>query len=118
MLTARANTGFSLPRQLRLCTSVPLNPCSKPALLGLCAPTASRCCPEARGHALTKLPLQVFPEQTSLLCSCTSCIACYPDGRGYALGSVEGRVAMELYDLAPEVQAGKYAFKVGASGLI
>jgi len=42
----------------------------------------------------------------------TRCIAAYPDGRGYALGSVEGRVAMELFDLSPEVQAGKYAFKV------
>mmetsp|Transcript_5419 Transcript_5419/g.14633 ORF Transcript_5419/g.14633 Transcript_5419/m.14633 type:complete len:338 (+) Transcript_5419:171-1184(+) len=41
----------------------------------------------------------------------TRCIATYPDGRGYALGSVEGRVAMELFDLSPEVQAGKYAFK-------
>ncbi len=42
----------------------------------------------------------------------TRCISTYPDGRGYALGSVEGRVAMELFDLSPEVQAGKYAFKV------
>ncbi|KAJ9521705.1 hypothetical protein QJQ45_015367, partial [Haematococcus lacustris] len=41
----------------------------------------------------------------------TRSVACYPDGRGYALGSVEGRVAMEVVDLQPEAQAGKYAFK-------
>ena len=42
----------------------------------------------------------------------TRSVACYPNARGYALGSVEGRVAMELFDLSPEVQATKYAFKV------
>lgn len=41
----------------------------------------------------------------------TRCIACYPDGQGYALGSVEGRVAMEYFDLSNEAQANKYAFK-------
>lgn len=46
----------------------------------------------------------------------TRCIATYPDGSGYALGSVEGRVAMELLDLSPQAQAGKYAFKVGVGG--
>ncbi len=42
----------------------------------------------------------------------TRAIACYTDGRGYALGSVEGRVAMEYFDQGPEAQANKYAFKV------
>jgi hypothetical protein len=42
----------------------------------------------------------------------TRCVACYPDGQGYALGSVEGRVAMEYFDLSPAAQAAKYAFKV------
>lgn len=41
----------------------------------------------------------------------TRCIRCFPDGRGYALASVEGRVAIEYFDDAPEVQAQKYAFK-------
>ncbi|MEW5317013.1 MAG: hypothetical protein WDW38_008347 [Sanguina aurantia] len=41
----------------------------------------------------------------------TRAIACYPDGHGYALGSVEGRVAMEYLDLNPESQSLKYAFK-------
>jgi cell cycle arrest protein BUB3 len=30
---------------------------------------------------------------------------------GYALSSIEGRVAMEYFDPSPEVQAKKYAFK-------
>lgn len=38
----------------------------------------------------------------------TRCVATYPDCRGYALGSVEGRVAMEVFDPSQE---GKYAFK-------
>ncbi len=42
----------------------------------------------------------------------TRSVAAYPNGTGYALGSVEGRVAMELYDTRPEVQQAKYAFKV------
>lgn len=41
----------------------------------------------------------------------TRSIACFVDGRGYALGSVEGRVAMEFFDTSPEGQANKYAFK-------
>eukprot|EP01116_Phalansterium_solitarium_P004447 TRINITY_DN15464_c0_g1_i1.p1 TRINITY_DN15464_c0_g1~~TRINITY_DN15464_c0_g1_i1.p1 ORF type:complete len:342 (+),score=122.79 TRINITY_DN15464_c0_g1_i1:39-1028(+) len=41
----------------------------------------------------------------------TRCIRAYPNGTGYALSSIEGRVAMEYFDPAPEVQAKKYAFK-------
>ncbi|PRW58435.1 mitotic checkpoint [Chlorella sorokiniana] len=41
----------------------------------------------------------------------TRCVRCFADGAGYALGSVEGRVAMEFFDLAEDVQARKYAFK-------
>ncbi len=33
----------------------------------------------------------------------TRCIRCYPDGAGYALSSVEGRVAMEYFDEALQV---------------
>ncbi|KXZ45500.1 hypothetical protein GPECTOR_54g242 [Gonium pectorale] len=40
----------------------------------------------------------------------TRSLAVYTDGRGYALGSVEGRVAMEFFDAA-DAQANKYAFK-------
>jgi len=39
----------------------------------------------------------------------TRVIRCSPDGQGYALGSVEGRVAVEYFD--PSQQKKKYAFK-------
>lgn len=39
----------------------------------------------------------------------TRCIAAH--ATGYALGSVEGRVAMEYFDPLPEAQRAKYAFK-------
>lgn len=53
------------------------------------------------------------PEQTreSSLKYQTRCIRCYPNGTGYALGSIEGRVAMEYFDNSEQVQAKKYAFK-------
>jgi len=35
----------------------------------------------------------------------TRCIRAYPDGSGYALSSIEGRVAMEYFDPAPEFQS-------------
>lgn len=44
----------------------------------------------------------------------TRCIAAFPDDTGYALGSVEGRMAMEYFDPNPAAQAAKYAFKVRA----
>ncbi|KAL1929583.1 hypothetical protein VTP01DRAFT_1721 [Rhizomucor pusillus] len=34
-----------------------------------------------------------------------------PNGEGYACSSIEGRVALEFFDMSPEVQAKKYAFK-------
>ncbi|KAL5706828.1 hypothetical protein ACHQM5_024946 [Ranunculus cassubicifolius] len=41
----------------------------------------------------------------------TRCVRCYPDGTGFALSSVEGRVAMEFFDLSETGQSKKYAFK-------
>jgi len=41
----------------------------------------------------------------------TRCIKAFPDGSGYALSSIEGRVAMEYFDPSPQVQEQKYAFK-------
>lgn len=41
----------------------------------------------------------------------TRCIRCYPNGTGYALSSIEGRVAMEYFDISEQAQAKKYAFK-------
>ena len=36
----------------------------------------------------------------------TRCLRCFTDGQGYALGSVEGRVAMEMFDLGEQAQVG------------
>jgi len=41
----------------------------------------------------------------------TRCIGAFVEGDGYALSSTEGRVAMEYFDPAPQIQAKKYAFK-------
>uniref|UniRef100_A0A6A7G7W0 Mitotic checkpoint protein BUB3 n=2 Tax=Hirondellea gigas TaxID=1518452 RepID=A0A6A7G7W0_9CRUS len=53
------------------------------------------------------------PEQTreSSLKQQTRCIRSHPDGSGYILSSIEGRVAVEYFDPAREVQDKKYAFK-------
>lgn len=55
----------------------------------------------------------VEPEQRreSSLKFQTRCVRGFTDGSGYALSSIEGRVAMEYFDPAPEAQAKKYAFK-------
>mmetsp|Transcript_63818 Transcript_63818/g.201881 ORF Transcript_63818/g.201881 Transcript_63818/m.201881 type:complete len:245 (+) Transcript_63818:84-818(+) len=53
-------------------------------------------------------PLQ---ERESSLKYQTRCIRIYPDATGYAMSSVEGRVAMEYFDTGEEAQAKKYAFK-------
>ncbi|KAG6500653.1 mitotic checkpoint protein BUB3.1-like [Zingiber officinale] len=41
----------------------------------------------------------------------TRSVRCYPNGTGFALSSIEGRVAMEFFDLSEAAQAKKYAFK-------
>jgi len=41
----------------------------------------------------------------------TRSLACMPTGEGYATASVEGRIAVEYFDPAPEAQDKKYAFK-------
>eukprot|EP01041_Mallomonas_annulata_P002543 gene2543-4959_t len=43
-------------------------------------------------------------------------VACFPDGTGYALGSIEGRVAIEYFDMDPAIQTKKYAFKCHRRG--
>jgi len=55
----------------------------------------------------------VAPEQKrdSPLKHQTRCLRCFPSGAGFAISSIEGRVAMEYFDQAEEVQARKYAFK-------
>lgn len=41
----------------------------------------------------------------------TRCIKCFPNKQGFALSSIEGRVAVEYLDSRPEIQKKKYAFK-------
>ncbi|KAJ3673062.1 hypothetical protein LUZ60_006436 [Juncus effusus] len=41
----------------------------------------------------------------------TRCVRCYPNGTGFALSSVEGRVAMEFFEMSEAAQSKKYAFK-------
>jgi len=41
----------------------------------------------------------------------TRVIRCFPNKQGYALSSIEGRVAVEYLDTSSEVQKKKYAFK-------
>ncbi|KAG6491143.1 hypothetical protein ZIOFF_052475 [Zingiber officinale] len=38
----------------------------------------------------------------------TRCVRCYPNGTGFTLSSIEGRVAMEFFDLSEAAQAKKY----------
>jgi len=54
------------------------------------------------------------PEQRreSSLMNQTRCIRGFPDTTGYALSSIEGRVAIEYFNPEPAVQKNKYAFKV------
>jgi hypothetical protein len=46
-------------------------------------------------------------QRESTLKNQTRCVRCYPEGHGFALSSIEGRVAMEFFDSAPDVQAKK-----------
>ena len=41
----------------------------------------------------------------------TRAVACMPNDQGYASSSIEGRVAVEWFDSAADIQAKKYAFK-------
>ena len=41
----------------------------------------------------------------------TRCVRCFPNGLGFAVASVEGRVAMEYFSRDADTQAKKYAFK-------
>jgi len=41
----------------------------------------------------------------------TRCIKAFPNKEGFVLSSIEGRVAVEYLDMAPQVQKKKYAFK-------
>ena len=55
--------------------------------------------------------VQPEQERESPLRHQTRKVACSIDGRFFAVGSTEGRVAVEYFDADPDVQAKKYAFK-------
>ncbi|KAH9462037.1 hypothetical protein MJO29_003282 [Puccinia striiformis f. sp. tritici] len=59
----------------------------------------------------TVVPPPPLQERESSLKFMTRAIKCMPRGDGYASGSIEGRVAVDLFDTSTESQAKKYAFK-------
>jgi len=56
-------------------------------------------------------PSEPLQRRESALKFQTRAVAQAPDGLGYAMGSVEGRVAVEYFDPKPEAQEKRYAFK-------
>ena len=50
-------------------------------------------------------------QRESALKSQTRCVAMMPSQKGYAVGSIEGRAAVEFLDVSAEAQAQRYAFK-------
>ena len=49
-------------------------------------------------------------ERESSLRFQTRCVRCFPDATGFALSSIEGRIAMEYFDLSEGVQVGRVAW--------
>ena len=47
-------------------------------------------------------------ERESSLRYQTRCVRCFPDATGFALSSIEGRIAMEYFDLSEAVQVGTH----------
>lgn len=61
--------------------------------------------------SIKKLEFKLLQHRMSALKYQTRCIRCHPDGQGYVLSSIEGRVAVEYIDPSEAVQSKKYAFK-------
>ncbi|KAJ5239093.1 Mitotic checkpoint protein BUB3.2 [Penicillium chermesinum] len=59
----------------------------------------------------TRVEVEPWQRRESSLKFMTRAVACMPDDLGYAMSSIEGRVAVEWFDPSPESQARKYAFK-------
>ncbi|SCV74409.1 BQ2448_6841 [Microbotryum intermedium] len=55
--------------------------------------------------------VEVWQKRESSLKFMTRAVKCMPNDEGYVTTSIEGRVAVELFDPSPSVQAKKYAFK-------
>ena len=64
-----------------------------------------------RVYDLRKMTSEAEQQRISSLVYQTRCIRAFPNGQGYALSSIEGRVAIEYLDPNPKVQEKKYAFK-------
>ncbi|WIA14224.1 hypothetical protein OEZ85_002763 [Tetradesmus obliquus] len=62
-------------------------------------------------YSLDRLDVLSQPPRESSLKYQTRCVAAFSGAPSFALGSVEGRVAMEVLDPAPSAQDAKYAFK-------
>lgn len=88
-----------------ICAGVPGAP-APPAPLVVVA-TAAR---QVHVVDLRKPSEPIQRRESALKCQ-TRAVAQMPDGLGYAMGSVEGRVAVEYFDPKPEVQEKRYAFK-------
>lgn len=56
-------------------------------------------------------PSEPLQKRESSLKYQTRCIRWFIDGQGFVCSSIEGRVAVDYLDPAPEVQAQKFAFK-------
>ncbi|KAI8921578.1 WD40-repeat-containing domain protein [Entophlyctis helioformis] len=54
---------------------------------------------------------QIFEEHETTLKFMIRKVACTPTGEGFASSSIEGRIAVEYFDRAAEVQAKNYSFK-------
>ncbi len=67
----------------------------------------------ARKVMIWDLRNMAYPQQKreSNLKYQTRCIKCSPDGTGFVLSSIEGRVSVEYLDHSPDAQKKKYAFK-------
>eukprot|EP00744_Colponema_vietnamica_P023593 GILI01034188.1.p1 GENE.GILI01034188.1~~GILI01034188.1.p1 ORF type:complete len:333 (+),score=71.51 GILI01034188.1:29-1000(+) len=61
-------------------------------------------------YDIRKMDAPEFSRQSSLKYQ-TRCVRIYPDESGYALSSIEGRVAIEYFDPSPDAQSQKYVFK-------
>ena len=56
-------------------------------------------------------------ERESSLRFQTRCVRCFPDATGFALSSIEGRIAMEYFDLSESVQVLSQLSSCGVGGL-
>lgn len=57
------------------------------------------------------LEIEPWQRRESALRFMARAVACMPNDAGYAICSIEGRVAVEWFDPSPSSQARKYAFK-------